>query len=48
MSKIERELSLSVLEIIEDVLPNTKLANNQKLKAVLQRCRKALEDKEGQ
>lgn len=35
MNKIERELSLSVLELIEEILPSTRLANNQKLKSVL-------------
>lgn len=43
MNKIERELSLSVLEIIEGLLPSTRLAKNQKLKAVLRKSREVLE-----
>ena len=44
MTKIERELSLSVLELIEEILPSTRLAKNQKLKSVLQRYREVLQD----
>ena len=44
MSKIERELSLSVLELIEEILPSTRLAKNQKLKSVLRKYREVLQD----
>jgi hypothetical protein len=43
MKITERELSLSVLDIIEEILPQTKLGKSKKLQVVLGKCRRMLE-----
>lgn len=47
MENMEKELSLRVLELIDEVLPQTKLANSQKLKGILAQCRKMMQSGTG-
>lgn len=46
MTNSEKKLAKLLLEVCEDLLPNTRVANNQKIKKVLEGVRDIVDVKE--
>ena len=45
MTNAEKKIAKLLLEVCEDLLPNTRVANNQKIKKALEGLRDIVEDK---
>ena len=47
MAKAEKKIAILLLEVCEELLPNTRIANNPKVKQVLSGVREVLDAKHG-
>ena len=45
MTNAEKKIAKLLLEVCEDLFPNTRLANNSKIKKALERVREIIEAK---